>query len=94
MAIAIASVPSSPVHENTTARIDLTGLDNSTKVYIYVDPVSTGGSSGRSPVFVGAYDGTGLYGFTHIFDAAGSWTIRLRKSADDTDLATQSVTVS
>lgn len=29
-----------------------------------------------------------------IFDVAGSWTVRLRKSADDSDVATAAVTVS
>ena len=91
MPIAIAAVPTSPVHEKDTARIDLTGLDASTRSYISAE--LAGHNALRSAPFVGASDGTGPL-FSVIFPAAGTWAVKVRKVSDDSQLATQNVTVS
>lgn len=91
MTIAIAATPAAPRSKTDNCRIDLTGLDTTTPVYISAELAGQG--TAKSPVFVGAHDGTGAY-FSTIFPAAGSWAVKIRKASDDSELATQSVTVS
>lgn len=59
--------------------------------YILVDSPS-GTDDGKSYTFTPASDGTHEFN-NYTFPAAGTYTLRLRDSADDSDKATLSVTV-
>lgn len=85
MAVALTSTPAAPRSKVDTARIGMTGLDAVTPCYVSIE--KSGVDTAKSPVFVGAADGTGLSAFMHIFPSAGTYTVLLRKASDDSDLS-------
>ncbi len=109
MAAAIAIVPASGsiTAKKTVCRVNVTGADPNTltgydanaypqkpavKYYLLFD-APAGTDDKRSYVFTTGSDGKHEFN-SFIFDVDGSWTIRLRDSADDSDVATLAVTVS
>lgn len=106
-AVAITPASGSITAKTTVCKVAVTGASANilasytTSVYptspqsqfylLFDAPAGT--DDGRSYVFNVASDGTHLFN-NYIFPAAGSWTIRLRKASDDSDVATASVTVS
>lgn len=109
MAAALAIVPASGsiTAKKTVCRVNVTGADPNTltgyddtkypsspaiKYYLLFD-APAGTDDKKSYVFTTSSDGKHEFN-SFVFDAAGTWTIRLRDSADDSDAATLSVTVS
>lgn len=109
MAAAIAITPASGsiTAKSTVCRVNITGADANTStgydaddypqkpaiVYYLLFDAPDGTDDGRSYTFTPAADGTHIFN-NYTFPAAGSWTVRLRDSADDSDAATLAVTVS
>ncbi len=108
MAAAIAITPTSGniTAKSTVCRVNVTGADANSvalydvglypqepeiKYYLLFD-APAGTDDGKSYIFAPNPDGTHEFN-NYIFPAAGSWTIRLRDSRDDSDAATASVTV-
>lgn len=92
MAAALAATPASGSITSVVSavRVDLTGGDPTVAAYIQ----STDGTiTLRSPAFQPSSDGKYSW-FNVIFPNSGTWTTTLRKSSDDTQLATLSLTVS
>jgi hypothetical protein len=92
MSVAITVTPSGPIAKKSAARIDLTGHDATTASYLFVD-APTGTDDAKSVRFVASHDGKFTWD-NYVFPVAGSYTVRLRKVSDDSDIATQAVTVS
>lgn len=92
MSVTLSTTPASPRSKIDVAVVNMAGLDNFTPIYVSIE--ASGVDTAKSPIFVGAADGTGLYGFSHIFPSAGTFAIKIRKSSDDSQVATQNVTVS
>jgi hypothetical protein len=90
MAAAITITPAAPTSILDSARIDCTGLDDTTEVYI--DVAASGVDDARSQTFVGAADGTGLL-FERIFPSPATYTVTVKAAADDSVIATTSVVV-
>jgi hypothetical protein len=86
-----------PIVAETAVHIEVSGAtaneaDGTEKrFYILVD-APPGVDDGRSHVFQVSADGDHTWD-NYIFPAAGSYTVRLRDMADDSDAATESVTV-
>ena len=106
MAAAIAVTPSNPTAVVSACRIDVTGADlNDTTTYntdhypvdseirYYILCDNPSGDNGKSYAFAPGKDGKHTLA-NYIFPNPGSWTVRLRKVSDDSDVATQAVTVS
>lgn len=106
-ALAITPASGSITAKKTVCRINVTGaaLNDATaydatkyptepavKYYLLID-APAGTDDKKSQVFSPAPDGKFEFN-NFIFDVAGSWTVRLRKAADDSDAATLAVTVS
>jgi hypothetical protein len=106
-ALSITPASGSITAAETACKIDVTGADVNDltaydsqlyptspeiKYYLLID-APAGTDDGRSYVF--GVDSSGGHQFNnYIFPAAGSYTVRLRKAADDSDAATLAVTVS
>lgn len=95
VAIGITPASGSITAKRTACRIDVTGADNSTPSYLVVD-APTGTDDGRYVNFIASGTGSnGAYTWNnYIFPIAGSYTLRLKKVSDNSDLATTAVTVS
>lgn len=106
-ALAITPASGSITAKKTVCRIDVTGADANTltgynatnypsspavKYYLLIDSPA-GTDDGRSYTFTPGSDGKHTFN-NYTFPATGSYTVRLRKSADDSDVATLAVTVS
>ena len=85
------NVTAAPV--NTTVGYDPTAYPTEPAVLYYLSFECTGQDSGKSQVFQPAADGTFEFN-SYIFPAAGSWTVHLRRAADDSSAANLAVTVS
>lgn len=106
-ALAITPASGSITAKTTVCRIDVTGADPNTLtgydaadypssppiVYYLLIDAPAGTDDGRSYTFTTGADGKHTFN-NYTFPAAGSYTVRLRDSADDSDAATLSVTVS
>lgn len=92
MAVAIASVPTSPRAKIDVSRIDLTGLDTTTpSQLVFKDP--GGAEVGRSYSFVGSSDGKHTFN-SYIWPVTGACTITVVKVADGSTInSPQAVTV-
>jgi len=102
--IAITPVSGSITHASTVCRIDVTAAeDNDDTAYnaalypaspalVYYLLIDGSDDDGKSYAFTPASDGTHTFN-NYIFPAAGSYTVRLRDSSDDSDIATLGVTV-
>lgn len=106
--VAIFPTSGNIVAVGTVCRVTVSGADTNDsstydpdEQYPASDPYSyyllfdapAGTDDKRSYVFNVSADGDHVFN-NFIFDAAGSWTIRLRNAATDGDVATASVTVS
>lgn len=105
-AIAITPASGSITAKHTACRVDVTGatvndagtfdpLQYPTEDLItyYLSFERTGSDTGRSQRFQVAQDGSFTFN-SYIFPDAGSWTVHLRKDADDSSVANLAVTVS
>lgn len=98
--LAITPASGSITAKLTTCRIDITdAADNRApdntggdyKYYLLID-APAGTDDGRSYYFNVSADGAHTFN-NYVFPAAGSYTVRLRDAADDSDVTTLSVTV-
>lgn len=108
MAVALAITPASGsiTAKSTVCRIDVTGGATNTVtgydtskypsepavVYYILANAPAGTDDGKSYLFSVAADGTHTFN-NYTFPIAGSYTLRLRDNADDSDKATLAVTV-
>lgn len=92
MSVAIVCTPTAPRAKIDACRVNVTGADSTTESYLLFDSPA-GVDDGKSYSFVASSDGKHEFN-SYIFPAAGSWTIRLRKKSDNSDIATQAVSVS
>jgi hypothetical protein len=91
MAIAIATSVAAPRHIIDTVRIDITGIPDDVTTYV-VKASLAGQQDLVSDKFAA---GSGKYTVDGwIFPAAGTWTLKLVKDSDNSNAATQAVTVS
>ncbi len=106
MAVAIVLTPTGTIPAGATVRVDITGAStNDTTTYstatyptetpftyylYFSAPVAR--FDKKSYLFNVSQDGKHTFN-SFAFDYSGSWTVRLRNAADDTDVATQTVTV-
>lgn len=105
MAAAVTAVPTGGVHAKDVFRFDITGVTThdasvDTSKYpvqaekrYYLAYRENSAEWGRSQVFGVTPDGA-FQIFDYIFPHAGSWTVSLRDTADDSEVATAAVTVS
>jgi len=106
MVAAIAIDPAAPVATSSACRVNVTGADVSDltnydediyptapEIRYYLAFEKAGADTGKSQVFSPAADGTFEFN-SYIFPESGSWTIHLRKVADDSSAANLAVTVS
>ncbi len=106
-AIAVTPASGSITAKKTVCRVNVTGASANTvtgydaakypaspavKYYLYFD-APAGTDAKKSYVFTTGSDGKHEFN-NFIFDKDGSWTIRLRNAANDSDVATLAVTVS
>lgn len=106
-AIALIPASGSIINTETAVRVevsaadsnDLTAYDN-TKYpsspefrYYLLFEAPAGTDNKKSYEFNVSADGDHTFN-NFIFDAAGSWTVRLRDASDDSDVTTEAVTVS
>lgn len=98
--LAITPASGSITAKVSACRIDVTGAeDNRTPdntggafaYYLLIDSPA-GTDDGKSYAFNVSADGTHTFN-NYVFPAAGSYTVRLRDAADDSDVTTLSVTV-
>jgi hypothetical protein len=99
MAAALTITPASGAvtAKHSVCRIDVTGAspnnDDGTELRLYIlADAPEGVDDGRSEVFAVSADGKHSW-LNYIFPEAGSWTLRLKKVSDDSDVATLAVTV-
>lgn len=85
--------------KETVCRINVVDADSNRtsgaafEYYLLLD-APAGTDDGQSYLFnVDSDDGGHIFN-NYVFPAAGSWTVRLRDNADDSDVATLAVTVS
>jgi hypothetical protein len=103
---AIAIVPAAPIAVTSACRVNVTEAPvsdttaynpaiypTSPEIRYYLSFECTGQDTGKSQVFSPAHDGSFEFN-SYIFPAAGSWTVHLRKAADDSSIANLAVTVS
>jgi hypothetical protein len=103
---AIACVPAAPVAKVSACKVTVTATDENTitgydpakypsspEMRYYLAFLLGGVEHGRSYVFSTNSDGEHEFN-SFIFEAAGSWTIKLADASDDSQVATQAVTVS
>lgn len=104
-ALTITPASGSVVATSSACRIDVSGADGndstaydadlyptSPEIRYYITAELGGVEMGRSHVF--APNGGAHTWDNYIFPEAGSWTLRLKKVSDDSDVATLAVTVS
>lgn len=104
-AIAITPASGSIIEKHSACRVDVTGADvNDASTYdankyptedlitYYLSFERTGSDTGRSQLFQVAADGSFTFN-SYIFPDDGSWTVHLRKAADDSSAANLAVTV-
>lgn len=101
MAAAITVTPASPVAVTDACRVDVADNEVNTgaseegqypvqdELRCYLAFIKGGVEYGRSYVFSGETHSFNNYHF----QSAGSWTVKLANAADDSELATQAVTV-
>lgn len=106
MAAAVTCTPSSPIHEMSFCKVNVTGASSNDttahdpavfpadpQIKYYLVATATGQPTLKSHTF--APSQAGLHEWDNlIFPAAGSWTINLRKSVGDSSVANVVVTVS
>jgi hypothetical protein len=98
--LTIAPVSGAITAKSTVCRITVAGAaDNrapddtgGTYAYYLLIDSPAGVDDGKSYAFNVSADGDHVFN-NYVFPAAGSYTVRLRDSADDSDVATLSVTV-
>lgn len=78
---------------NTLTGYDSTHYPASPQVTYYLSAEASGEDDLRSPVFAVSSAGTHAW-YDVIFPAAGTWTLHLRKVADDSSVANTSLVVS
>lgn len=109
MAVALSITPASGsvISKKSICRINVTGAPANTAtgystsiyptepavVYYLLMDAPAGTDDGKSYLFSPGADGTHIFN-NYTFPASGSWTVRLRNNADDSDAATLAVTVS
>lgn len=108
MSVALAITPASGsiVAKSTACRVNVTGADVSDLglynpavyptapgIQYYLSFEKSGEDSGRSQVFEVAADGSFEFN-SYIFPASGTWTLHLRKAADNSSAVNISVVVS
>jgi hypothetical protein len=78
--------------ENDASKYDATKYPTEPEIKAYLKFVKGGVEYGRSYIF--AVSSAGKHDFSnYVFPTSGSWTVTLHDASDDSQLATQSVTV-
>lgn len=86
------TVAGADANDASTYDVDNYPTEDAMEYYLLFDAPS-GTDDKRSYTFNVSADGEHVFN-NFIFDAAGSWTVRLRDASDDSDVATSAVTVS
>jgi len=85
------NIADAPVNDTGAYDVDLYPTEPEIRYYIAFE--KAGADTGKSQVFSPAADGSFEFN-SYIFPEAGSWTVHLRKDADDSSIANLAVTVS
>jgi hypothetical protein len=86
MSVLITPVPASPFAEESSTRLDITGLDSTTEVYLDFEAPTSEGDEWQSYPFVGSSDGKHTY-LGVVFPEAGSWVVTAKQVSDDSTVA-------